>query len=112
MAAALLGVSAHFANVLPDMQADKLTGVRALPHLMGQRLSAIVISLSALLATVLVVTQSRNLPAETAAVGLGATVLLVVVASLLSLRKQPPRIAFFLLVLASLVNVILLMLGA
>jgi hypothetical protein len=34
------------------------------------------------------------------------------IASLLSLRKQPPRLAFFLLILASLVNVILLMLGA
>ena len=112
MAAALLGVSAHFANVLPDMQADKLTGVRALPHLMGQRLSAIVISLSALFATLLVVTQSRNLSAEAAAAGLAAIVLLVGIASLLSLRKQPPRIAFFLLILASLVNVILLMLGA
>jgi 4-hydroxybenzoate polyprenyltransferase len=112
MAAALLGVSAHFANVLPDMQADKLTGVRALPHLMGQRLSAVVISLSALFATLLVVTQSRNLSAEVAAAGLAATVLLVGIASLLSLRKQPPRTAFLLLILASLVNVILLMLGA
>jgi 4-hydroxybenzoate polyprenyltransferase len=112
MAAALLGVSAHFANVLPDMQADKLTGVRALPHLMGQRLSAVVISLSALFATLLVVTQSRNLPAEAAAAGLAATVLLVGIASLLSLRKQPPRTAFLLLILASLVNVILLMFGA
>lgn len=112
LAAALLGVSAHFANVLPDMQADKLTGVRALPHLMGQRLSAVVISLSALLATLLVVTQSRNLPAEAGIAGLATTVVLVGIASLLSLRKQPSRIAFLLLILASLVNVILLMFGA
>jgi 4-hydroxybenzoate polyprenyltransferase len=112
MAAALLGVSAHFANVLPDMHADKLTGVRALPHLMGQRVSAVVISLSALFATLLVVTQSKNLPTEAAAAGLAATLLLVGIASLLSLGKQPPRTAFFLLILASLVNVILLMFGA
>jgi 4-hydroxybenzoate polyprenyltransferase len=112
MAAGLLGVSAHFANVLPDMQADKLTGVRALPHLMGQRLSAVVISLSALGATLLVVTQSSNLPAAAGAVGLSATVILVGIASLLSLRKQPARAAFYLLILASLVNVILLMFGA
>ena len=112
LAAALLGVSAHFANVLPDMQADKLTGVRALPHLIGQRLSAVVIALSALAATLLVVTQSKNLPAEAAIVGLAATVVLAGIASLLSLRAQPPRIAFLLLILASLVNVILLMFGA
>jgi 4-hydroxybenzoate polyprenyltransferase len=112
MAAALLGVSAHFGNVLPDMEADKLTRVRALPHLMGQRLSAVVISLSALGATLLVVNQSSNLPAAAGAVGLSATVILVGIASLLSLRKQPPRAAFYLLILASLVNVILLMFGA
>jgi 4-hydroxybenzoate polyprenyltransferase len=111
-AAALLGVSAHFANVLPDMQADRLTGVRALPHLLGQRLSAFVISTSAMVATLLVVTQSRNLPSEVTAAGLAATAVLVGLASVLSLRKQPPKLAFSLLILASLVNVILLMLGA
>ena len=112
LAAALLGVSAHFANVLPDMQADKLTGVRALPHLMGQRLSAFVISVSALAATLLVVTQSRDLPPVGAELGLFATVLLVGLASWFSLWKQPPRMTFTLLLLASLVNVILLMVGA
>ena len=112
LAAALLGVSAHFANVLPDMQADRLTGVRALPHLLGQRLSAIVISVSAMVATLLVVTQSENLPAEAAVAGLTATVVLVGLASVFSLRKQPPKLAFSLLIWASLVNVILLMFGA
>jgi 4-hydroxybenzoate polyprenyltransferase len=112
LAAALLGVSAHFANVLPDMQADRLTGVRALPHLLGQRLSAIVISVSAIVATLLVVTQSENLPAEAAVAGLAATVVLVGLASVLSLRKQPPKLAFSLLIWASLVNVLLLMFGA
>lgn len=112
LAAGLLGVSAHFANVLPDMQADRLTGVRALPHLLGQRLSAIVISVSAMVATLLVVTQSENLPAEAAVAGLTATVVLVGFASVLSLRNQPPKLAFSLLIWASLVNVILLMFGA
>ena len=112
LAAALLGVSAHFANVLPDMEADRLTGVRALPHLLGQRLSAAVIAVSAMVATLLVVTQSRNLPSEVAAAGLSATVVLVGLASVLSLRKQPPKLAFSLLIWASLVNVLLLMFGA
>jgi len=31
-AAATLGVGAHFANVLPDLQADRVTGVRGLPQ--------------------------------------------------------------------------------
>jgi 4-hydroxybenzoate polyprenyltransferase len=40
-AGALLGVSAHFANVLPDLRADAATGVRGLPHRMGARASVI-----------------------------------------------------------------------
>lgn len=110
--AALLGVSAHFANVLPDIIEDKLTGVKALPHVLGQRASATVIAVTALIATVLVVTQSNHLAAPVALIGLVLTVLLVGLASLLSLRPTPPRVVFPLLILASLVNVVLLMLGA
>jgi 4-hydroxybenzoate polyprenyltransferase len=110
--AALLGVSAHFANVLPDILEDKLTGVQALPHILGQRASAAVIAVTALVATVLVVTQSNHLAPLVAVIGLVLTILLVGIASLLSLRPKPPRVVFPLLILASLVNVVLLMLGA
>jgi hypothetical protein len=79
---------------------------------LGQRLSAIVIAVSAMVATLLVVTKSENLPAEAAVAGLAATVVLVGLASVLSLRKQPPKLAFSLLIWASLVNVLLLMFGA
>lgn len=109
--AALLGVSAHFANVLPDIIDDKLTGVNALPHILGQRISAAVIALTAMVATVLVVTQSNALPQAVAAVGLVLTAVLVGLASIFSLRPKPPRVVFPLLILASFVNVILLMFG-
>ncbi|MGW0661673.1 UbiA family prenyltransferase [Streptodolium elevatio] len=33
--AALLGVGAHLVNVLPDLDADRATGVRGLPHRLG-----------------------------------------------------------------------------
>lgn len=33
--AALLGVGAHFLNVLPDLEDDRATGVRGLPHRLG-----------------------------------------------------------------------------
>ncbi|MFM1995408.1 MAG: hypothetical protein RLZZ610_925 [Actinomycetota bacterium] len=111
-AAALLGVSAHFANALPDMFDDQKTGVRALPHLLGQRVSSGVISATALVATVLIVAQSENLPLLFATTGLIATIALVGAASFLSLRKRPPRAVFTLLLAASFVNVLLLMLGA
>ena len=35
LAGALLGVGAHFANVVPDMSDDAATGVRGLPHRLG-----------------------------------------------------------------------------
>jgi 4-hydroxybenzoate polyprenyltransferase len=40
-AGALLGVAAHFGNVLPDLATDARTGVRGLPHRMGARASMI-----------------------------------------------------------------------
>jgi 4-hydroxybenzoate polyprenyltransferase len=111
MVTALLGVAAHFANVLPDIEADKLTGVNSLPHILGQKVSAIVIATAALIANLLVVTQSEALDPNLAIGGLVATIILVGFASSLSLRAKPPKAVFTLLILASLVNVILLMLG-
>ena len=110
--AALLGVSAHFANALPDQVADKLTGVNALPHILGKRVSSVVISVAAMVATVITVTQSPSLPTEIAIAGLVVMLLLIGSASLLSLRANPPRIVFIILIAAALVNVILLVLGA
>ena len=110
--AALLGIAAHFANALPDREADQLTGVNALPHILGQRVSALVIAGCAMLATVITVTQSPFLPTEISAAGLLVMALLVGAASVLALRPEPPRVVFPLLILAALVNVILLLAGA
>ena len=41
VAGALIGVAAHFANVLPDLTDDVEAGVRGLPHRMGARAAAI-----------------------------------------------------------------------
>jgi 4-hydroxybenzoate polyprenyltransferase len=41
---ALLGVAAHFANVLPDLGYDSLTNVRGLPQRVGKRASILVIA--------------------------------------------------------------------
>jgi 4-hydroxybenzoate polyprenyltransferase len=40
-AGGLLGVGAHFANVLPDLAADMATGVRGLPQRLGGRVSSL-----------------------------------------------------------------------
>lgn len=111
LAAGLLGVAAHFANALPDLIDDRETGVRALPHILGRRVSALVISGAASLASLLVVTQSTSLNAVLAWVGFALTMSLVVAASVLALRPKPPRVIFHLLIAAAFVNVALLVLG-
>lgn len=52
-ASALLGAAAHFANVLPDLEADRLTGVRGLPQRCGRRASIGAMGLGLALAGVL-----------------------------------------------------------
>ena len=111
LAAGLLGVAAHFANALPDLMDDRETGVRALPHMLGQRVSALAISGAAALASLLVVTQSASLNPTLAWLGFGLTMSLVVAASVLALRPKPPRVIFHLLSAAAFVNVALLVLG-
>ena len=39
VAAALLGVGGHLANALPDLEADRVAGVRGLPNIMAERYS-------------------------------------------------------------------------
>ena len=109
--AGLFGVAAHFANTLPDLLADKQTGVRALPHILGQRASALVIAVTASSASIILVTQSSKLDPLVSFAGLGLTVALSLLASVQALRPNPPKLVFHLLLVASLVNVVMLMLG-
>jgi 4-hydroxybenzoate polyprenyltransferase len=54
--AAALGVAAHILNVLPDLAADEVTGVRGLPHRLGagpSRAAAVVLLVLASVAAVL-----------------------------------------------------------
>ena len=109
--AALFGVAAHFANVLPDLFEDKQNGVRALPHLLGQRISSLVIAFSTTFASILLVSQSKNLNLTIAAIGFGLTLALTLLSSFLALKTKPPKLVFYLLIVATLVNVVMLMLG-
>jgi 4-hydroxybenzoate polyprenyltransferase len=109
--AGLFGVAAHFANTLPDLLADKQTGVRALPHILGQKASALVIAVTASSASIILVTQSSKLVPVISIGGLALTVALSLLASVLALRPNPPKAIFHILLLASLVNVVMLMQG-
>ena len=79
--AALVGLGAHFANVLPDLAADRVTGVNGLPQQVAARWGAgtvraiaLVLLLSA--SVLLLLASSRR---WVALAGLGAAVLLAVI---------------------------------
>jgi 4-hydroxybenzoate polyprenyltransferase len=93
VAAALLGVGAHFVNVLPDLPADLAAGVRGLPQLVAVRggeravrLIAISLLLSASLLIAVVASTGSTAGAITpgrlvALTGLAAAVVLALVAA-------------------------------
>jgi hypothetical protein len=71
-----------------------------------------VIAFSAGFASLILVTLSQNLNQTIGVVGFGITLALAAVASFLALKPKPPKLVFYLLLIASLVNVVLLMLGS
>lgn len=93
---ALLGLGAHFANVLPDLRADAATGVRGLPQRLGAERSTSVMAL-ALAAAAVVLALGPSRPAAVAVgavvVGVGAAVAVAVLA-----RRRPDSPAAFRLV--------------
>jgi 4-hydroxybenzoate polyprenyltransferase len=78
VAAGLLGVGAHLVNVLPDLADDAATGVRGLPHRLGERPTRLAAT-AVLGAASVVAAAGTGLGVATWA-GLGAVALLAVVA--------------------------------
>jgi 4-hydroxybenzoate polyprenyltransferase len=105
-AGALLGVGAHFVNVLPDLEDDAATGVRGLPHRLGHRVSQRVATAVLVLASATVVLGPQGPPAAFAWVALGGTLVLAAVA-LLGRGRTPFRAAIGI----ALVNVVMLTLA-
>lgn len=67
---ALLGVGAHLANVLPDLEDDAATGVRGLPHRLGRRRTASAAACVLLAAVVVVALGPPGAPGPVALAGL------------------------------------------
>lgn len=59
---AVLGVGAHLANVLPDLEDDAATGVRGLPHRLGRRRTAVLAPAVLAVAVVLAVLGPPDAP--------------------------------------------------
>lgn len=106
LAAGLLGVGAHFVNVLPDLDDDAATGVRGLPHRLGDRWSQLAATGVLVLASVALVLGPGQDAGAFAWVGLLGTLALAVVA-LVGRGRTPFRAA----VGIALVNVVMLTAG-
>jgi 4-hydroxybenzoate polyprenyltransferase len=108
-AGALLGVAAHFANVLPDLDDDRVTGIRGLPHRVGLRGSIIVtwVALAAGSAAIAIGTGGDRI----ALAGFGVSLLIATIGMLRALRRGVGRWLFQLVILAALVDVAMLVLA-
>jgi 4-hydroxybenzoate polyprenyltransferase len=107
LAGALIGLGAHGANVLPDMDDDAATGVRSLPQRLGRRATSVLAGLSLLAATVLLAVGPGTSALGWLAVGVAA---LGVAGGLVLGRRPGSRAPFLSVILVALVDVALLLL--
>jgi 4-hydroxybenzoate polyprenyltransferase len=113
-AGALLGIAAHFANVLPDLDDDRRTGIRGLPHRLGLRPSIVTTWVALLLGAVAVTAGVAGGPDGIpifAVVGLLGSLVIAVVGSVLALRRGVGRWLFRLVITAALIDVAMLVLA-
>ena len=105
---ALLGAAAHFANVLPDFDDDRRTGIRGLPHRLGRALSGIITCVALVAASVLAVFGLGDSAGWAVWAGVLLTSAIALLCAVLLLTRAPSRLLFQLIILAALVNVTLL----
>ena len=105
-----LGAAAHLANVAPDLEDDLATGVRGLPHRLGARVSALTAALLLGGASVVLVVGPEGPPTTAGWAGLGLAVPAVVVAALAGTARFR-RLAFPAVMLLTVLDVVLLVLG-
>lgn len=108
---ALLGIGAHGANVIPDLQDDRDTGVRGLPHRVGRTATSIGSAIALLAATVLAVLVPQGDPAAGAIAALGIAVALTVVGTASALKGGRSRLPFTAALLVAAIDVTLLVLS-
>ncbi|MFE9233969.1 UbiA family prenyltransferase [Cellulosimicrobium funkei] len=111
-AAALLGVGAHVANTLPDLEDDAATGVRGLPHRLGRRASSVLAPVLLAAASALAVLAPPTPPGpQTWALG-AVAVVLALAAGAVGVVRPRSRAPFALSMAVAGVCVVLLVLAA
>lgn len=109
-AAALLGVGAHLANVLPDLADDAATGVVGLPHRLGRRATSLV-SVALLLVATTIVALASSVPAAVAVPAVVVAVALAVSGAWVALTRPTSRWPFVAAILVAGLTVVLLVVG-
>jgi len=107
-AGALLGVGAHFLNVVPDVDQDLAAGVRGLPQRLGARRSAVLGAVLLWVACGLVVLGPGAPVPGWALAGLGVAALTASSAGVLGRRRTTSRAPFLLAVATAAVAVSLI----
>ncbi len=107
VAAGLIGVAAHFGNVLPDLDQDRLTGVRGLPHLLGRRGASVAATTCALAGTGLALWQISDRSALVWML-VGAAACCAVVALLVVRHRPSSEAAFYATMLVAGIDVALI----
>ena len=108
IAGGLLGLAAHFANVLPDIEDDLATGVRGLPHRLGRRASGLVIA-GSLEAASLILAFASGAPVTVVHVVVVAVVTFLAVACVVVVFTRPrSALSFRFIMVGALLDVILL----
>ncbi|RFA21866.1 UbiA family prenyltransferase [Subtercola boreus] len=102
----LLGLAAHFANVLPDLDADRQTGIRGLPHRLGRIPSGIAAFVALLLASLAILIGAG--PSLLTITGMVLGVLVAALGVRLVLTRPPGRVLFQLIIASALIDVVLL----
>ncbi len=108
-AGALLGIAAHFANVLPDLDDDRQTGIRGLPHRLGLRPSIVITWTALVLAAGAIALGSAGTPASL--LGFAISIAIGAIGLVLAMRRGVGRWLFRLVIAAALVDVAMLVLA-
>jgi 4-hydroxybenzoate polyprenyltransferase len=106
----LLGIAAHFSNVLPDLDDDRATGVRGLPHRVGPRSTGLVIAGALAGASTSIVLGPGPAPWYLH-LGLTVSVVLAILCAVLVVRGRSSRLVFRLIIVGAMINVALLVLS-
>ncbi len=104
---ALLGTAAHFANVLPDLDDDRATGVRGLPHRLGAKASGI-LTFAVLEGAGILGYLGAGSQDAPALANLVVTSVIAAVGVVLVLTRPPSRLLFRLIIAAALLDVFVL----